>query len=169
MDKQSIFFSILAVIIATIILFVGLSYYTRSRKMQIVDEMQLNKSYLIWLLGIILPFFVYCGASVQASETTIETIIHAKEINDTFFQILYRLVIYFGLAIVLAVSSNYLIFKLFGIIIGGRSLIVELENSNTSLFLVLMLINLFFSFSIINPFKDLLNWYLPQIATNFIY
>jgi hypothetical protein len=169
MDKQSILFSILALIIASSILCVGLSYFSKSKKIRIYDDNKLNTSYSIWLLGIFLPFFVYSSVSVQISETTIETIIQTDQINDTFFQILYRLIIYFGFAIILAITSFYLIFKILGILIGGRSLLVELENSNNGLFILISTINVFFSYSILSPLKDFLNWYLPEIMTNFIH
>ncbi|RXR21625.1 hypothetical protein [Flavobacterium stagni] len=169
MDKQSILFSILALIIATIILFIGLSYYSKAKKIRILDDNQLNTSYSVWLLGIILPFFIYSSVSIQLSETTIETIINTDSINDTFFQILYRLVIYFGVAIILSIASFYLIFKIVGIIFGGRSLFVELENSSTGLFIIIIIINVFFSFSILSPIKDFLNWYLPEVMTNYIH
>lgn len=167
MNKQSLFFTVLVAIVSTILLLMVLQYIVKKMGIKPKDDRELNTSYTIWVVSILISFFLLLKPALEQVENAIEVIIFSKTIDDTFFQVMQRIAINIGFTYFFTFLAYYLIHNILRFIFGTRIDSIEIEKNNKEYFTTKGVLLILFVFSLTTIFQHFLQWFAPSVDTIF--
>jgi len=168
MDKQSIFFTVLVAVIATVLMLMGIQFLAKKQKIQTSsNEQGIPLSVTIWNISILIPFFLYLKTALIILENTIEILISPKCPENAFLGVMQRIAIYIGFTFLFTFLTYYIIGTILKITLGKRIDSIEVENNNYGYFLIKGVLMVFISFALISVFEHLINWFAPIVDTPF--
>ncbi|WP_281336131.1 hypothetical protein [Flavobacterium eburneipallidum] len=168
MDKQSIFFTVLVAVIATVLMQMAIQFLAKKQKIQPnSNEQGLPLSLTIWNISLLIPFFLYLKTAILILENTIEILISPKCPENAFLGVIQRIAIYIGFTFLFTFLAYYLIGIILKINLGKRIDSIEIDNNNYGYFLIKGVLMIFISFVLLDTFEHLLNWFAPIIETPF--
>ena len=167
MNKQSLFFTALVAIIATVLLLMILQYIVKKKNIQSEDEGKIKTSYVIWLSSILISFFLLLKPALEQIENAIEVIILSKTIDDTFIQVIQRIAINIGFTYFFTLMAYYTVHNVLKFSLGKRDDSIEIERNNKEYFMIKGILLILFVFSLITIFQHFLQWFAPSVDTIF--
>lgn len=168
MDKQSIFFTVLVAVIATVLMLMAIQFLAKKQKIQTSNNDQsIPLSLTVWNISLLIPFFLYLRTALLILENTIEILISPKCPENAFLGIIQRIAIYIGFTFLFTFLTYYIIGTILKITLGKRIDSIEVENNNYGYFLIKSILMVFISFALLTVFEHLLNWFVPIIDTPF--
>ena len=127
MNKQSLFFTFLVAIIVLLIAFNLLILFAKKSKVKTDNT---NLSLVLWYSTILVPFFLLLKPALNMIENSIELLIYANSVNNTFISVMEKILIYSGLTFVFTIVVYLLIEKISIFILDKRDISIEIENNN---------------------------------------
>jgi uncharacterized membrane protein YhfC len=100
-------------------------------------------------------------------ENSIELLIYADSVNNTFIKVMEIILIYTGLTFVFTIVVHLLTEKISIYILDKRDVSIEIENNNFSYFMFKLLISTLFVYTLLSVYEDFLKWFLPVFNTPF--
>lgn len=167
MNKQSLFFTVLVAIIATVLLVMTLQFIVKKKKIKPEEEGKLNTSYAIWFTSILITFFLLLKPALEQIENAIEVIIFSKTIDDTFIQVMQRIAINIGFTYFFTFLAYYSIHNILKFSFGKRNDSIEIEKNNKEYFLIKGILLILFVFSLSTIFQHFLQWFAPTVDSIF--
>jgi ABC-type uncharacterized transport system permease subunit len=167
MNKQSLFFTAITAIFSTVLLSLLLQFITKKLRYKTENENKLNTSYTIWFTSIILSFFVLLKPALEQIENAIEIIIFSKTIENTFFEVIEKIILNIGFTFITTFVLYLLINLIFKISNGTKNDPIEMENNNYNYFLIKGITLLVLTFSLSTIFNHFLQWFAPTVDTIF--
>ena len=167
MNKQSLFFTVLVAIIATVLMLMAIQLLAKRQKIQSITEQKVILSYSVWFLSLLIPFFLYLKVALELLENTIEILINPKSPENAFFGTIQRIAIYIGFVFVFTFLTNFISRFLLKLTTGNKIESIEIENDNVGYFIIKGFLMVFLVFSILTIFEHFLNWFTPIIETPF--
>lgn len=167
MNKQSLFFTALVAFFSTIILFLLLQFLTKKLKFKTENENKLSTSYTIWFTSILLSFFILLKPALEQIENAIETIIFSKTIENTFLEVMEKIILNIGFTFIITFVLYLLVNLIFKISNGTKNDNIEMENNNFNYFLIKGTCLLLLTFALSTVFNHFLQWFAPTVDTIF--
>jgi hypothetical protein len=164
MNKQSLFFTFLVAIVVLLIAFNLLILYAKKRKIKTDNT---NISLVLWYSTILVPLFLLLKPALNMIENSIELLIYADSVNNTFIKVMEIILIYTGLTFVFTIVVHLLTEKISIYILDKRDVSIEIENNNFSYFMFKLLISTLFVYTLLSVYEDFLKWFLPVFNTPF--
>lgn len=164
MNKQSLFFTFLVAIVVLLIAFNLLILYAKKRKIK-TDNTTI--SLVLWYSTILVPLFLLLKPALNMIENSIELLIYADSVNNTFIKVMEIILIYTGLTFVFTIVVHLLTEKISIYILDKRDVSIEIENNNFSYFMFKLLISTLFVYTLLSVYEDFLRWFLPVFNTPF--
>jgi hypothetical protein len=100
-------------------------------------------------------------------ENSIELLIYANSVNNTFISVMEKIIIYSGLTFVFTIVVYLLIEKISIFILDKRDVSIEIENNNYAYFIFKLLISSLFIYVLLSTYEYFLRWFLPVFNTPF--
>jgi len=169
MNKQSLFFTCLVAIVSTGLMLLALQFFAKKLKLKRNDDTQVNISYAIWFISICFSFFTFLKVALEQTENAIEVIIYSRTIEDTFLEVMQRIVIFTGFSFVFTFTSYFIVDGLFKITNGNNDDAIEIERNNYPHFIMKGIVLLMFVFSLISIFEHFLRWFAPSTSMPFFH
>ncbi|MGL2965882.1 hypothetical protein [Flavobacterium sp. XGLA_31] len=144
-----------------------IQFITKRFKISTEKDGTIISSYAIWVSTLLGSFFLFLKTALEQTENTIEIIIYSKTINDTFMQVMQRIVIYTGFSFLFTFLSYYIVHNVLKLLFGNRTDSIEIERNNKSYFLIKGLTTIFLVFSLLTIFEHFLKWFAPAVDTPF--
>jgi hypothetical protein len=119
MNKQSLFFTFLVAIIVLLIAFNLLILFAKKSKVKTDNT---NLSLILWYSTILVPFFLLLKPALNMIENSIELLIYANSVNNTFISVMEKILIYSGLTFVFTIVVYLLIEKISIFILDKRDI-----------------------------------------------
>jgi uncharacterized membrane protein len=167
MNKQSLFFTVLVAVVATVLLLMTLQFIVKKRNIKPAEDGKLNTSYTIWFASILISFFLLLKPALEQIENAIEVIIFSKTIDDTFIQVMQRIAINIGFTYFFTFLAYYTIHNVLKFTFGKRNDSIEIEKNNKEYFMIKGILLILFVFSLITIFQHFLQWFAPTVDTIF--
>ena len=164
MNKQSLFFTFLVAIVVLLIAFNLLILFAKKRKIK-TDNTTI--SLVLWYSTILVPLFLLLKPALNMIENSIELLIYADSVNNTFIKVMEMILIYTGLTFVFTIVVHLLTEKISIYILDKRDVSIEIENNNFSYFMFKLLISTLFVYTLLSVYEDFLKWFLPVFNTPF--
>ena len=164
MNKQSLFFTFLVAIVVLLIAFNLLILYAKKRKIKTDNT---NISLVLWYSTILVPLFLLLKPALNMIENSIELLIYADSVNNTFIKVMEIILIYTGLTFVFTIVVHLLTEKISIYILDKRDISIEIENNNFYYFIFKLLISTLFVYTLLSVYEDFLKWFLPVFNTPF--
>lgn len=164
MNKQSLFFTFLVAIVVLLIAFNILILYAKKRKIK-TDNTTI--SLVLWYSTILVPLFLLLKPALNMIENSIELLIYADSVNNTFIKVMEIILIYTGLTFVFTIVVHLLTEKISIYILDKRDVSIEIEINNFSYFMFKLLISTLFVYTLLSVYEDFLKWFLPVFNTPF--
>lgn len=164
MNKQSLFFTFLVAILVLLIAFNLLILFAKKSKVKTDNT---NLSIVLWYSTILIPFFLLLKPALYMIENSIELLIYANSVNNTFISVMEKILIYSGLTFVFTIVVYLLIEKISIFILDKRDISIEIENNNYAYFIFKLLISSLFIYVLLSTYEDFLRWFLPVFNTPF--
>lgn len=164
MNKQSLFFTFLVAIVVLLIACNLLILYAKKRKIK-TDNTTI--SLVLWYSTILVPLFLLLKPALNMIENSIELLIYADSVNNTFIKVMEIILIYTGLTFVFTIVVHLLTEKISIYILDKRDVSIEIENNNFSYFMFKLLISTLFVYTLLSVYEDFLKWFLPVFNTPF--
>jgi hypothetical protein len=158
MNKQSLFFTFLVAIVVLLIAFNLLILYAKKRKIKTDNT---NISLVLWYSTILVPLFLLLKPALNMIENSIELLIYADSVNNTFIKVMEIILIYTGLTFVFTIVVHLLTEKISIYILDKRDISIEIENNNFYYFIFKLLISTLFVYTLLSVYEDFLKWFLP--------
>ncbi|MBK0370089.1 hypothetical protein [Flavobacterium agrisoli] len=167
MDKQSLFFTSIVAICAIVLLFYTISFISRKRFALVNNEPKVNTSYTIWLMAILIAFFIFLKPALEAIENTIEILIYSKTVDNTFWEVMQKIIVFVGFTFLFTFSTYFISNGILISVFGKRLEAVEMTNDNFTYFLIKGVVLLGLAFSILTVYQHLLDWFIPAVHAPF--
>lgn len=167
MNKQSLFFTFLVAIVAIVIMFQLIQFIAKRRNIKSQNNDRTSLSYTMWFGTFLISFTLYLKIALQQIESSIEFLIYANEIENTFLAVMEKISIFIGFTFVATFLTNYLMTFFINILFGKRIESHEIENENYGYFLIKGLSVIALVIVTIPLFEHFLMWFLPKIETPF--
>jgi hypothetical protein len=167
MDQQSLFFPILVVIIATVLMLMAIQFLAKKQNLKSQSDNKINTSFTIWITAFLASFFLLLKIAVEKTENAIEVIIFSKTINDTFFQVMQRIAIYTGFTFFFTFATYYIVHSILKYTMGNRKDSIEMGNNNIGYFIIKGAIQILLTITMLTLFDHFLNWFAPVVDTPF--
>ena len=167
MNQQSLFFSILVAVIATVLMLMAIQFLAKKQNLKSQSENKINISFTIWITAIMTSFFLLLKIAVEKTENAIEIIIFSKTINDTFIQVMQRIAIYTGFTFFFTFVIYYTVHNILKYTMGNRVGSIEMENNNYGYFTIKGVIQILLTIALLTIFDHFLNWFVPVVDTPF--
>jgi uncharacterized membrane protein YjfL (UPF0719 family) len=164
MNKQSLFFTFLVAIVVLLIAFNLLILFAKKSKVKTDNT---NLSLVLWYSTILVPFFLLLKPALNMIENSIELLIYANSVNNTFISVMEKIIIYSGLTFVFTIVVYLLIEKISIFILDKRDVSIEIENNNYAYFIFKLLISSLFIYVLLSTYEYFLRWFLPVFNTPF--
>jgi hypothetical protein len=169
MNKQSLFFTCLVAIVAIALMIMALQFLTKKLNIKPEVEDKINTSYAIWSTSIFITFFMFLKVALEQTENAIEVIIYSKTIDNTFIEVMQKIVIFIGFTFFFTFLSYYVVNAITKITFGNKVDSIEIERDNKGYFIVKGSILLLLVFSLITIFEHFLRWFAPAVNTPFFH
>jgi hypothetical protein len=169
MNKQSLFFTCLVAIVATALMIMALQFLTKKLNIKPEVENKINTSYAIWSTSIFITFFMFLKVALEQTENAIEVIIYSKTIDNTFIEVMQKIVIFIGFTFFFTFLSHYIVNAITKITFGNKVDSIEIERDNKGYFIMKGAILLLLVFSLITIFEHFLRWFAPTVNTPFFH
>lgn len=167
MNKQSLFFPFLVAIVAIVIMFQLIQFIAKRKNIKSQNSDKTSISYTIWFGTFLISFTLYLKIAIQQIESSIEYLIYANEIENTFLAVMEKISIFIGFTFVATFLTYYLMTFFINILFGKRIESHEIENENYGYFLTKGLAVIAIVVVTTPLFEHLLMWFLPKIETPF--
>ena len=167
MNKQSLFFTCLVAVVATVLMLIVIQFLTKKQNIKSETEEKINTSYAIWLSSILVTFFMFLRIALDQTENAIEVIIYSKTIDDTFVQVMQKIAIYTGFTFLFTFISYYIVHNVLKLTLGNRIDSLEIEKDNRSYFIIKGVLLILLVFCLVNIFEHFLRWFAPVVDTPF--
>jgi hypothetical protein len=167
MDEQSLFFTSIVAISATGLMLLALQLLAKKLKIQLQTENKISLSYTIWTSSIMVAFFMYLKPALAQIENSIEILIYSKTIDNTFWAVMQKIIIFVGFTFIFTFLSYFVVHNLLNLLLGKRSNNNESANENLGYFILKGLLLIFLVFSIATIFEHFLGWFMPIVETPF--
>ena len=167
MNKQSLFFTCLVAVVATVLMLMVIQFLTKKQNIKSETEEKINTSYAIWLSSILVTFFMFLRIALDQTENAIEVIIYSKTIDDTFVQVMQKIAIYTGFTFLFTFISYYIVHNVLKLTLGNRIDSLEIEKDNRSYFIIKGVLLILLVFCLVNIFEHFLRWFAPVVDTPF--
>jgi len=169
MNKQSLFFTCLVAIVAIALMIMALQFLTKKLNIKPEVEDKINTSYAIWSTSIFITFFMFLKVALEQTENAIEVIIYSKTIDNTFIEVMQKIVIFIGFTFFFTFLSYYVVNAITKITFGNKVDSIEIERDNKGYFIMKGSILLLLVFSLITIFEHFLRWFAPAVNTPFFH
>ena len=169
MNKQSLFFTCLVAIVAIALMIMALQFLTKKLNIKPEVEDKINTSYAIWSTSIFITFFMFLKVALEQTENAIEVIIYSKTIDNTFIEVMQKIVIFIGFTFFFTFLSYYVVNAITKITFGNKVDSIEIEKDNKGYFIMKGSILLLLVFSLITIFEHFLRWFAPAVNTPFFH
>ncbi|WP_295335149.1 hypothetical protein [Flavobacterium sp.] len=169
MNKQSLFFTSLVAIVAIALMIMALQFLTKKLNIKPEVEDKINTSYAIWSTSIFITFFMFLKVALEQTENAIEVIIYSKTIDNTFIEVMQKIVIFIGFTFFFTFLSYYVVNAITKITFGNKVDSIEIERENKGYFIMKGSILLLLVFSLITIFEHFLRWFAPVVNTPFFH
>ena len=100
MNKQSLFFTFLVAIISIVIMFQLVQFLAKRKKIKSENNQKTLISYSIWFGSLLISFSLYLKIALQQIENSIEYLIYANEVENTFLAVMEKISIFIGFTFV---------------------------------------------------------------------
>lgn len=167
MDEQSLFFTSIVAISATSLMLLALQFLAKKLNIQLQTENKINPSYTIWISSIMVAFYIFLKPALAQVENSIEIIVYSKTIDNTFWAVMQKIIIFVGFTFIFTFLSYFVVYNLLNLLLGKRSNKNESANENMSYFILKGLLLIFLVFSIATIFEHFLGWFTPTVETPF--
>lgn len=167
MNKQSLFFTFLVAIVAIVIMFQLIQFIAKRKNIKSQNSDKTSISYTIWFSTFLISFTLYLKIAIHQIENSIEYLIFANEIENTFLAVMEKISIFIGFTFVATFLTHYLMNFFINLIFGKKIESHEIENENLGYFLTKGVAVIAFVIVTIPLFEHLLMWFLPKIETPF--
>lgn len=167
MNKQSIFFTCVVAIFATVLMLMAIQFLSKKLNIKQEKEEKTSVSYAVWLTSIMVSFFIFLKVALDLIENSIEVIIYSKSIDDTFITVIQKIATFTGFTFIFTFLSYYIVHNLLKILTGSRLDAIEMEKENLSYFLIKGITLILFVYSIVDISEHFLRWFMPTIETPF--
>ena len=169
MNKQSLFFTCLVAIVAIALMIMALQFLTKKLNIKPEVEDKINISYAIWSTSIFITFFMFLKVALEQTENAIEVIIYSKTIDNTFIEVMQKIVIFIGFTFFFTFLSYYVVNAITKNTFGNKVDSIEIEKDNKGYFIMKGSILLLLVFSLITIFEHFLRWFAPAVNTPFFH
>ncbi len=169
MNKQSLFFTCLVAIVATALMIMALQFLTKKLNIKPDVEEKTNTSYAIWSTSLFIAFFMFLKVALEQTENAIEVIIYSKEIENTFTEVMQKIIIFTGFTFFFTFLSYYIVNLIFNILLGSKVDSYEIDRNNIGYFIFKGAVLLLLVFSLISIFEHFLRWFAPVTNTPFFH
>jgi len=169
MNKQSLFFTCLVAVVATALMIIAVQYLTKKLNIKTETEDKINASYAIWCTSIFTSFFMFLKVALEQTENAIEVIIYSKTIDNTFMEVMQRIVIFSGFTFFFTFLSYFIVNAIFKIAFGNKVDSFEIDRNNFGYFIIKGAVLLLLVFSLITIFEHFLRWFAPATNTPFFH
>lgn len=169
MNKQSLFFTCLVAVVATALMIMALQFLTKKLNIKTEVDNKINTSYAIWSTSIIITFFIFLKVALEQTENAIEVIIYSETIDNTFIEVMQKIVIFLGFTFFFTFLSYFIVNSIFKIAYGNKVDSFEIDRNNTGYFIIKGAVLLLLVFSVITIFEHFLRWFAPTINTPFFH
>lgn len=166
MNKQSLFFTGIVAIASLIIMFFLLTLFYKKR-FQVKEQPAITKTYLVWVSSLLIPFFLMLKVALEQIENTIEIVIYSPTIENTFFVVMQKILIFTGFTYFFCFMLYFIVDFVVSFTSGKKSDKIEMELQNTNYFLFKALITIALTYSLLTVFEHFLRWFIPVIDTLF--
>lgn len=168
MNKQSLFFTGLVAITATVLMLIIIQYITKKKKIKEENKEQVfSISYSIWVISLLIPFFLYLRTSLIILENYIEILVNPKCLEDAFLGVVKRISILIGFTFLFTLAIYFIVMNIVQITLGKRNDSTEIENENIGYFIIRGVLMVFISFATLTIFEHFLQWFTPIIDLPF--
>ena len=167
MNKQSLFFTCLVAIVATVLMLMAIQFLAKRQNIKSETEDKINISYALWVSSILIAFFIFLKVALEATENAIEIIISPKCIENALSGVMQRIAINVGFTFMFTFLSYFIVHNILKLTMGNRIDNVEIEKNNIGYFIIKGVILLLLVFSLINIFEHFLRWFAPVVDTPF--
>ena len=167
MDEQSLFFTSIVAISATGLMLLALQFLAKKQNLQLQTENKISLAYTFWISSIMVAFFMYLKPALAQIENSIEIIIYSKTIDNTFWAVMQKIIIFVGFTFIFTFLSYFIVHNLLNLLLGKRSNKNESSNENIGYFILKGLLLIFLVFSITTIFEHFLGWFMPIVETPF--
>ena len=167
MDQQSVFFSILVAICATVLMLMSIQFFIKKFNIKYEKDNKTSLSFSILMSSILIIFFMYLKVALELIENSIELLIYSKTDENTFLAVMQKIATFVGFTFLFTFLSYYIVHKVFNLTFGNRIDSIEIERENTGYFLIKGFVLILLVFSFISIFEHFLRWFAPVIDTPF--
>ena len=168
MNQQSLFFTVLVAIIATVLMLMAIQFLVKKQKIQSTsNDQSISISYSIWYISLLIPFFLYLKIALSILENSIEILISPKCPENAFFGVMQRIAINVGFTFLFTFLFYYIIGSILKITLGNRNDSVEIENNNIGYLLIKGVLLVFTALATLLVFEHFLTWFSPIIDAPF--
>jgi len=167
MNKQSLFFTFLVAIISIVIMFQLVQFLAKRKKIKSENNQKTLISYSIWFGSLLISFSLYLKIALQQIENSIEYLIYANEVENTFLAVMEKISIFIGFTFVATFLALYITNFLTKISFNNKNDNYEIENNNYGYFLLKGIIMIVLVLVTLSLFEHFLLWFLPKIETPF--
>ena len=168
MNQQSLFFTTLVAIIATVLMLMAIQFLAKRQKIQITsNDQNISLSYSIWCMSFLISFFLYLKVALTILENSIEILISPKCPENALLGVIQRIAINIGFTFLFTFLFYYIIGSILKIIFGNRKDNVEIENNNVGYLLIKGVLTIFIVITTLTVFEHFLSWFAPTIDTPF--
>jgi hypothetical protein len=169
MNKQSLFFTCLVAVFSTALMIMALEFLTKKLNIKKETEDKINTSYTIWATSFFITFFMFLKVALEQTENAIEVIIYSQEINNTFMEVMQRIVIFIGFTFFFTFLAYFITNLVFKFSYGNKIDSYEIERNNTGYFIIKGTVLFLLVVSLMSVFEHFLRWFAPTINTPFFH
>ena len=128
MNKQSLFFTFLVAIISIVIMFQLVQFLAKRKKIKSENNQKTLISYSIWFGSLLISFSLYLKIALQQIENSIEYLIYANEVENTFLAVMEKISIFIGFTFVATFLALYITNFLTKISFNNKSITKDTNN-----------------------------------------
>ena len=167
MNKQSLFFTCLVAVFATVLVLMVIQFLTKRQNIKSETEEKINISYTIWVSSLLIAFFIFLKVALEATENAIEIIINPKCPENAFSGVMQRIAINVGFTFMFTFLSYFIVHNVLKLTMGNRINSIEIEIDNRGYFIIKGIVLILLALSLTTIFEHFLQWFAPVVDTPF--